>query len=119
MLKDYTFTYTYKKNTFIKPVFLFRKTTFTHTFIYISTLSFINTHMQMTYLSGPPTNMQLIGEVCDSLGTDSLTLFVGYHWATGRLRVNSTFVKGGIISDSLFAGNIANDTYGWLWCGSH
>ena len=43
--------------------------------------------------------MNSIGEVCDSLGTDSLTTFVGNHLATDRLRVNSTSVKVGIISD--------------------
>ena len=75
--------------------------------------------MKMAHLSWTPPNMSSIGEVCDSLGAVWLSLYDGNHWATGRLRVNSTFVKGGIISDSLFAGNIANDTYGWLWCGSH
>ena len=57
----------------------------------------------MDYLSRPPPNMNLIGEVCDSLGTDSLITFVGNHWATGGLRVNLTSVKGRIISDPLFA----------------
>ena len=65
--------------------------------------------MKMTYLSRPPPNMNSIREVCDSLGLDSLTMFVRYHWATGGLRVNLTSVKGGIISDPLFACNIAND----------
>ena len=68
----------------------------------------------MTHLSQPPSNMNSIGEVCNSLRTDSLTIFVGNHLATGRLRLNSTSVKGGIISEALFACNMANDTYGWL-----
>ena len=57
----------------------------------------------MTYLSRPPRNINLIGQVCDSLGKDSVTLFVGNHWATGRLQVNLISVKGGIIIDPLFA----------------
>ena len=48
----------------------------------------------MIYLSPPPPNMNSIGEVCNSLGTDSLTLFVRNHWATGWLRVNSTSDEG-------------------------
>ena len=50
--------------------------------------------MKMTYLSQPPPNMNSIREVCDTLGTESLTSFVGNHWATGWLRVNSTSCKG-------------------------
>ena len=34
-------------------------------------------------VSQPPPNINSIGEVYNSLGTKSLTLFVGYHWATG------------------------------------
>ena len=57
----------------------------------------------MTHLSGPPQNINLIWEVCESLGTDKLTTFVGYHWGTGVLRVNLTTVKGGVISNHLLA----------------
>ena len=67
--------------------------------------SFI-TQMKMTYLSPPPPNMNLIREVYDSLGNDSLTLFARNHWATGRLwqyYIILPTVKGGIISDALFA----------------
>ena len=52
----------------------------------------------MTYLSQPPPNMNSIREVCNSLGADYLTSFVGHHWATGGLPVNWTSEKGGIIS---------------------
>ena len=52
--------------------------------LFISTLLFDYTKMKMTNLSWPPTNMNSIGEVCDSLGKDSLTLFVGNH-CTGLL----------------------------------
>ena len=55
------------------------------------------------YLSRSPPNMNFIGEVCDSLETDSLTTFIENHWATGGLWVNSTLVKGGIIGIPLFA----------------
>ena len=80
----------------------------------MSTLLFNHTQMKMTYLSQPPPNTNLVGEVCDSLGTDSLTTIVVNHWATGGLQMNSTLVKGGIISIPLFTCNIADDTYGWL-----
>ena len=63
----------------------------------ILTLLFNYNQMKMTYLSGHPPNMNSIGEVCDSLGTDSLTLFVGNHWVTLGLG------EGGNISDPLFA----------------
>ena len=43
------------------------------------------TQIIMTYLPPPPTNMYLIQEVCESLRNDSLTLFVGNHWATTAL----------------------------------
>ena len=72
------------------------------TIILLSSLFNYN-QMKMTYLSRPPTNLNLIGELCDSLGMDFLTSFVGNHSATGGFRVNSTSVKGGIISDPLFA----------------
>ena len=49
--------------------------------------------MKKTYLSRPPPNMNLIGEVCDSLGKDFLTSFVGNHWATGWLWSHMTSVK--------------------------
>ena len=57
----------------------------------------------MTNLSRPPPNMNLIRKVCNSLGTKSLTSFVGSHCATGCLRSTQTWVKGGIKSDPLFA----------------
>ena len=56
----------------------------------------------MAHLSRTPPNMSSIGEVCDSLGTDLLSLSGGNQWATGGLRVNSTLVKGGLISFPLF-----------------
>ena len=64
-----------------------------------------NPQMKMTYLSWHKPHMNSIGEVCDSLGTDSLTSFVRNHWATGWLRVNSTSCEGRDynISDPLFA----------------
>ena len=37
--------------------------------------------MKMTNLSWPPPNMNLIREVCASLGKDSLTFLLGY-WLT-------------------------------------
>ena len=43
-----------------------------------------------------------IGEVCDMLGAMSLSSFGGNHWATGELWVNSTSVKGGLLSFPLF-----------------
>ena len=70
--------------------------------------------MNVTFLSRPQPKNNLIGEVCDSLRTVSLTPFVVNHWATHGSMVNSTMVKGEIISDSLFACNIANDTYACL-----
>ena len=58
--------------------------------------------MKIAHLSRPQPNMSLIGEGCDSLGTDQLSPFGGDHWATGGLRVNLTAVKGGLISFPLF-----------------
>ena len=92
----------------------FSKTFFLTKLCYILILVFNYTMMKMTYLSWPPLNMNTIREVGDSLGTDSLTMFVRNQWATGGLPANSTLVKGGITSIPLFACNIANDTYGWL-----
>ena len=43
----------------------------------MSTLLLNYTQMKMTHLSPPPLNMNLIEEVCNSLGTNSLSLFVG------------------------------------------
>ena len=60
----------------------------------------------MTYLSRPPSNMNSIEEVCNSLRKDSLILFVGSHWTTGCLRLYDLilfWVKGEIISDPLIA----------------
>ena len=59
--------------------------------------------MKMTYFLWPPPNMNLIGEECDSFGTDSLTVFVRNHWATGWLRVNSTLGEGYDYKRSFFA----------------
>ena len=82
--------------TFVEPVFFLGK--LFYSYIHILTLLLNYIQMKMTCLSRPPPNMNSIGEVCNSLGLDSLTTFVGNHWATGGLRVNSTSVKGGIIS---------------------
>ena len=53
-------------------------------------------------LSRPGQNINWIGEGCGRLGKPSLTSLEDYHWATARIRVNSSYVKGGIISSSLF-----------------
>ena len=42
---------------------------------------FNQTQMKMTYLSRSLPNMKFNGKVCDSLEKDSLTLFLGNHWA--------------------------------------
>ena len=47
-------------------------------------------------------NINWIGEGCDRLGKPSLTSLGDYHWANARIRVNSSSVKGVIISSSLF-----------------
>ena len=49
----------------------------------------------MTNLSRPPPNMNLIGEVCNSLGMNTPTSFAGNLWATGWLRWTGPQVKGG------------------------
>ena len=49
-------------------------------YICISTLLFNFTHMKIIYIYCPPQNMNSIGEVCDSLGKDSVTWFDGNHW---------------------------------------
>ena len=82
-----------------------RKTAFSHTFTF-NTVLFNYTQMKISYLSRPPPNMNSIGEVCDSLGKDSLTSIVGNHWTTRWLRwmrLTRTRVKGGIICNSLIA----------------
>ena len=56
----------------------------------------------MIHLSWPPPNMNMIGEVCDSHGTTSLTSFDRNHLATGWLRWTRPLVRGGIISNHLF-----------------
>ena len=56
----------------------------------------------ISYLSHPQPNMSLIGEGCDSLKKTSLMSHVGNHWPTGGLQVNSSSVKGGLISFPLF-----------------
>ena len=53
--------------------------------------------MKIKQFSQPQLNMSSIGEGCDSLGKTSLSSLVGNHWATGRLRVKSSSVKGGLI----------------------
>ena len=63
-------------------------------YIHNSTMLFNYTQMKLKYLSLAPPNMNSIWEVCDSLGTDSLTSFVGNHWATGWLWVNSISGEG-------------------------
>ena len=55
-----------------------------------------------THLSRPGQNINWIEEVCDSLGKQSLTPLVDYHWANAGIRVNSSSVKGGIISSPFF-----------------
>ena len=56
----------------------------------------------MAHLAQTPTNMSSIGEVCDRLGKTFLMSLLGNLSATGGLRVNSSSVKGGVISFSLF-----------------
>ena len=56
----------------------------------------------MAHLSQTPPNMSSIGEVCDSLGKTFLASLVGNRRATGRLWVNSSSVKGGLINFPLF-----------------
>ena len=58
--------------------------------------------MKMAHLSQTPPNMSSIGAVFNSLGKTSLTSLVGNYWATDRLRVNSSPVKGDFIIFSLF-----------------
>ena len=58
----------------------------------------------MEIIFQPPQNVKC--DVRNSLGKDSLTLFVGNHWATGWLQPYDLIwprVKGGIISNPLFA----------------
>ena len=56
----------------------------------------------MAHLSQTPPKMSSIGEVCDRLGKTFLMSLLGNHRATGGLRVNSSSVKGGLISFQLF-----------------
>ena len=56
----------------------------------------------MAYLSKTPPNVTSIGAVCHSLGKTSLASLVGNYWATDRLRVNSSPVKGEFIILPLF-----------------
>ena len=53
--------------------------------------------MKTVHLSQTSPNMSSIGEVCNILGKTFLTSLVGNHWATGRLRLNLSSVKGGLI----------------------
>ena len=55
------------------------------------------------YASRPPPNMNWIREMCNSLGKDLLTSFVGNHLAAAGLRENSTLGKEGNKSNPLFA----------------
>ena len=71
----------YNLSSFEKKIF--------YSYIYISTMLFNYTRMKMANLS-PTPNMSSIGEVCDRHSQTFLTSFVGNHWATGGLRVNST-----------------------------
>ena len=48
------------------------------------------------------TKCEIIGERCNSPRETSLTSFVGNHWATDGLQVNSSSVKGGLISIPMF-----------------
>ena len=48
------------------------------------------------------TKYELIGERCNSLRETSLASFVGNHWVTDGLQVNSSSVKGGLISFAMF-----------------
>ena len=56
----------------------------------------------MAHLSKTPLNINSIAAVCDSLGKTSLASLVGYYWATDRLQVNSSPVKGKLIIFPLF-----------------
>ena len=56
----------------------------------------------MAHLAQTPTIMSSIGEVCNRLGKTFLMSLLGNLSATGGLRVNSSTVKGGVISFSLF-----------------
>ena len=73
-----------------------------NSFSYISILLSNYTQMKIAHLSRPQQDMSLIREGCDSLGKTSLKSLVGNHWATGGLRANSSSVKGGLKSFSLF-----------------
>ena len=56
----------------------------------------------MVNLSRPGPNIIWIGEVRNTQGKTFLTSLVSNHWATAGLWVNSSLVKGGIISNPLF-----------------
>ena len=77
------------------------KKAFTHTFTF-QPYFFNYTQMNMAHLSRTSPNTSSIGEVSDRLGKIFLTSLVGYHWATGGLRVNQYSVKGGLIIFPLF-----------------
>ena len=88
------------QDTFIRPVFFFENRFYS--FNYISTMLLSYTQMKMTHLSQPQPNLSSIKEGCDSLGKTFLTSLVGNQWASGGLWVNSSPVKGGLISFPLF-----------------
>ena len=75
----------------IKPVFSLRKTAFIHTFTF-QPCYLVKTKWRNLYR--PPPNLNIIKEVCDSLGKRFITLFVENHWATVWLLWTQTLVKG-------------------------
>ena len=58
--------------------------------------------MKISHVFQTLPNMSSIGAVCDGLRKTSLTSLVGNYWATGRVQVNSSPLKGGLISFPLF-----------------
>ena len=78
-----------------------------YSFINISTMVFNYTQINMKQLFWPQPNTSSIRERCDNLGTDWLSSFDDNLWATGRLRVNLTSGRGGLITFPLllFKGN--------------
>ena len=83
------------QDNFIKSFFFFgKRLLLVHLHL---TMLFNYTQMKMEHLSQTSPNMSSIKEVLDRLGKTFLTSFVGNHWATGGLRVNSYSGEGGLI----------------------
>ena len=88
----------------VEIFFLDSKTAFTSSFTFQPTI-YLHLYEDDMFISAS-TKLNLIQEVCNSFGSNSLTSFDGNHWNTGWLwpyYLLSPLLKRGTISNTLSA----------------